>query len=555
MLPLRSRRYQSGGNAEAVTLHARSVIFGMALTIAAAGVGYLAHPSSQQQVIRVGADGTVSAGDAGGSSQTLQDAGAGGGNADVAGTVSGAGAAGSTSGAGSSSSATGGNHSGPAGSHSAAAASGGGSGSTAAQPAAATGQLSSGPLRATDQGVTKDGIKLGFLIANTSELAAAGFKAGVSGDQQKVIKAWIDEINRGGGVLGRKLSYVTANFDVLSVDDMQAACKTMTQDDKVFSVITTGGYDSVAQLCIAKENKTPFISTDPEPASWYEQSAPYMWGTFMNKDRLAKNQAKWLAESGYVRPTDKVGVIYHDIPNVAPAVEGSLLPALKANGINPVDVVKLTSDSNQALAQISNAVLDMHQKGVTFVIFQMNLIYKSKFIQEADKQQWKPRYTDSDEYFGCADFVTSAYPSSFDGSECVGTTLSGIKNPQPTAFSKYADGVYKHDYPQGYATEGSSKDAQDAQAVTNYSLGSEIMLWKQAAERAGTQLTRQLWGKAMGMTGTFTQQTIFCSMSFGPGKYDGSDQLSIDKWYANASDGYAADKFHQLPPGCFDNYY
>jgi len=281
-----------------------------------------------------------------------------------------------------------------------------------------------------------------------------------------------------------------------------------------------------------------------------------MWATFMNKDRLAKNQAKWLATYKYLHRDDKVGVIYHDIPNVAPSVEGTLLPALNANGIHPVDVVKLVSDSNQALAQVSNAVLDMRSKGVTFVIFYMNLIYKSKFMQEADKQGWHPRYTDTDEYFGCGDFVTTAYPpSAFDGTQCLGTTLSGIKDPKPTAFTKYADAVYKRTYPQGYATEGSSQSAQDAQAVLNYSLGSEILLWKQAAERAGTQLTRALWGKAMGMTGKWTQQAIFCSVSFGPNKWDGSDELSVAQWHAEASDGFAANKYHQNPPGCFKNYY
>lgn len=404
--------------------------------------------------------------------------------------------------------------------------------------------------------MTPSTVKLGFLIANTDTLAAAGFQAGINGDQSKIITAWTNELNRRGGINGRKVVTYSQTFDVLSVDDMQAACKTMTQDQKVFSVITTGGYDSVAQLCIAKENKTPLISTDPEPASWYPESAPYLWATFQDKDRLALNQARWLATSGYVRRSDRVGVIYHDIPNVAPSVEGSLLPALNRDGIHPVDVVKLASDSNQALSQIQNAVLDMRSKGVTFVIFEMNLIFKTQFMQDAQGQQYFPRYTDSDEYFGCEDFVTATYPpQAFNGTECLGTSLAGILQIPQNAFSHYADAVYQRTYPQGYATNGSSASAQQAQQALNYSLGSEILLWAQAAQRAGPDLTRHGWGTAMGQTGLWTDQIGYCSQTFGPHKWDGSDGLSVDQYHAEASGGYAAQKYHQLPPGCFKNYY
>jgi ABC-type branched-subunit amino acid transport system substrate-binding protein len=566
MLPLRAR--QSG--AIGAGLHTQSVIFGMVLTLIAATLGYLAHTGggaggSQAASAATGVGGANSAG-SNGSGVAGEPTGTGGlggtAGVSVGGATSGGGvsapgaqgAAGNTTGGGSGSSQVATNASLPHGFYPTRAA----NAAAKFNPADKSGQLTSGPLGASDQGVTKNTIKLGFLISNTNELSAAGFKAGLAGNQQEIIKAWVDEINRNGGINGRKLTYYTQNFDVLDVNDMQAACKTMTQDQKVFSVLTTGGYDSVAQLCVAKENRTPLISTDPEPAEWYQQAAPYLWGTFMNKDRLAKNQAKWLASSGYLRRTDKVGVIYHDIPNVAPSVEKSLLPSLHANGINPVDVVKLASDSQQALSQIPNAVLDMQRKGVTFVIFEMNLIFKSQFLQQASKQQYHPRFNDSDEYFGCADFTTSAYDANeYDGTQCLGTTLSGIdvKKWKETPFQKFADSVYKHDYPQGYATEGSDASNQEAQAVLNYGLGSELLMWAQAAMHAGTQLTRRLWGQAMQYTGPWLQQGIYCSLSFKPGKFDGTDKLAVVRYYANASGDYDAKKFHLLAPGCFTNYY
>jgi hypothetical protein len=549
MLPMRSAREAAARGARAAKgLDTRSLIVGACLTLVAASLGYAARGPGGS----TNGSGTASAG-AAGTSGSSGGAGTGTGASGAASGLS-TGSTDLTGQAVGGSSSSGGAFSEGSGGASPASAAGGGSGSGGTSGTVAPNT----PLTASDQGVTPKTIKLGFLIANTSNLAAAGFNVGVNGDQGKVVTAWFNELNRTGGIDGRQLTNYNYTFDVLDTNDMTAGCKTMTQDQKVFSVITTGGYDSTAQLCIAKENKTPLISTDPEPASWYPQSAPYLWATFMNKDRLFLNQAKWLASSGYVRSTDKVGVIYHDIPNVAPSVTGTLLPALARNGIHPTDVVKLASDSNQALAQIQNAVLDMRTKGVTFVIFDMNLIFKTQFMQYAQNQQWFPRYTDTDEYFGCEDFVTTTYPpQAFNGTECLGTTLAGI-NPQHypvTAFTKYADQVYDRTYPQGYSTNGSSEMSQQEQQLTNYELGSEILLWANAAKRAGPNPTRAQWGIQMGRTGAWTEQVGYCSASFGPAKWDGSDELSVDQYHAEASGGWQADKFHQLAPGCFKNWF
>ncbi|GAC1602628.1 MAG: hypothetical protein NVS3B21_30900 [Acidimicrobiales bacterium] len=426
-------------------------------------------------------------------------------------------------------------------------------------------------LTASDRGVTADTVKLGFLVANTNNLSGAGFNVGLAGDQTKIINAWAKAYNDHGGINGRKIITDVASFDVLDVNDMQAQCKKLTVDDKVFAVITTGGYDSVAQLCVAQENKTPLISTDPEPAEWHRQAAPYLWSTFMDKDRVHRNHARWMKESGYVRQgtvpctdpqqancQDRLGLMYHDIPNVAPPVEHSLIPELKRQGIAPLVTSKLVTDSNQALSEINSVVLQMKQAGVTFVVFPVNLIYKTQFMQVAEKQNYFPRYTDSDSYFGCEDFVTATYPTkSWDHTKCLTSTASGLRADQfkSTPFSQYADKVYKDAYPQGYATEGTDPKKQQAQQALNYSLGSEIVLWAQASTRAGAKLTRAGWGAEMGKTGNFADQVLFGNQFFAPGHEDGADKLAVVQFHAEASDGFDAAKFHLVQPGFFNNYY
>ena len=541
MLPISSRALRPGNGD--VTAQGRLLILGMVISLISAGLGYAARGNDAQggnaaQRVDSLSQGN-SVGPGGGGSAPGAPVGSSGSPAlnttDLVPSV--AGGTGPTG-------PDAGGSSNPGGS--AAGTTTGGAGATAAAP-----------RTASDQGVTANAIKLGFLIPNTDQLSSAGFNVGVSGDVPAILAAWTKELNR-LKVNGRTVSVVSQGFSVLDAQDQLAACKTMTQDHKVFSVLTDGGYDSIAQLCIAKENKTPLISTDPEPAQWYRDANPMLWSLFMNKDRIALNNAAWLATHEYLKPTDKVGLIYHDIPTISPTMDQTYLPALRARGINPVSIIKLSSDNAGGLQQLTQAVTTMKAAGVTFVIPVMNLIYKSQFQRNADNQQFKPRYDESDIYFGCSDFTTSTYSKDqFQGTRCLTSTdqdqfYRNVKNP--SAWTIYADQVYKRSVPDGYAAGGASESSQQNQAVLNYTIGTEFMLWYHAAVRAGTNLTRLGWGKAMQQTGPVNQQIGFCSMSFGPGKFDGSDAVSVSEYHFEASNGYKAGTYHNVKH-CFPNSY
>lgn len=421
-------------------------------------------------------------------------------------------------------------------------------------PAPAPAPCQGAALGASDRGVTKDSIKLGILVADLGPLSQAGFDVGVEGDYNQVMDAWTNELARIGGVACRKkITYVIERFDVLSVDDMIAKCKRMTQDHKVFAVLTTGGYDSVAQLCVARDNKTPFLNTEPEPAGWYRESAPYLWNLLMSKDRMHRNHVRYLAESGEITPKTKIGVIYHGIPNVGPSVEDALLPELARAGIKPTQVTKLSSDNQQALAQINQTVVQYQAAGIEYVFMPMNLIFKTQFMQQAEGQNYLPTYTDSDHYFGCFDFVTSTYPEqSWDRTKCVSATLANgvpdlAKYSASHPFGQYAEQVYKRTNPSGYSAGGERDEDQTlAQLATHTTIGSLILAWSQAANRVGPDLTRPAWGASMGQTGVFDKIVSPEPISFGPQKWDGPDHITVVEWHAEAGNGYEERRYHRL---------
>jgi len=432
-----------------------------------------------------------------------------------------------------------------------AAGSGATPGAAPGAPAAAGDRCAGASLGATDQGVTAETVKLGILVPNLNELQVAGFPVGLAGDFDAIVNAWVAEMNR-TGVACRKVEWVKRIFDVVSADDMQRVCREMTQDEKVFSVITPGGYDSVGQLCIAKDAKVPLVNAEPEPAEWYAQAAPYLWTLSTSKDRGHINHVRYLVEKGLLKKSNKIGVIYDGVPHVAPATEKGLLPELKRQGMEPTEVFKLSSDTEQALGQINQVVVDFRLAGVDFVFMPMNLIYKTQFMTAAEQQGYRPQYTESDHNFGCYDFTTATYPArQYDGTYCVTATdiygrpdLEAYADQHP--FARYADEVYARTNKGGYHPDGKGSDGWNTQRALHISLGSMIKAWEQAANRVGPDLTREAWGRAMGQTGDFDQCVCESPLRFEPDKWDGTTTVKGLRWHAEAGPGWKERLYREI---------
>ena len=161
----------------------------------------------------------------------------------------------------------------------------------------------------------------------------------------------------------------------------------------------------------------------------------------------------------------------------------------------------------------------------------MNLIFKTQFMQVAEQQRYEPTYTDSDHYFGCFDFVTETYPAkSWDRTKCVSSLeINGQRPAEPRRladthpYSHYADDVYNRAHKGGYSENGEkSQDDVDVQRALHIGMGSQILLWEQAADRLGSNLTRPGWGAEMGKTGAFDKLPVPHPLTFGPNKWDGT---------------------------------
>lgn len=434
-----------------------------------------------------------------------------------------------------------------------------GPGATASPAAAVAAPTCEGAtLEATDNGVTKDNITISLLQTDLAALNAAGFGlASGTADLVKIATAWANALNAGGGVACRKVTIHNDKTD-LSVDAQLASCKKLTQDDKVFTVISPGGLVAGAP-CITKDNKTPLVAALAAPEYWDREGAPYLWDVLMSQERVLLNHVQWLHDSGSINPKDThVGVVFANEPYGGPSVEGAMIPHLKSLGYK-VRVGKLPYDPEQAAAQMAQVVLDFQQSGVNHVMMPVNIIYKTQFMQQAESQNYFPVYSEDDATVGCQDALTGTYPAkSWDETLCVGAGLlhgapNGLRPAELQAyfkanpFAQLADKVYLTTYKEGYDNGGES-NAEDTltQQGANYLIGSLVSMWAQAANRVGPDLTRAAWGAAMETTGSFDQTVSPTPFSYGKGKWSGPDHIEIVQWHAEASDGYGERLYHRV---------
>lgn len=417
-------------------------------------------------------------------------------------------------------------------------------------------------LTATDRGVHEKTVDVALFTVDLAALTAAGFGLSTgTAEFSEIVNAWEKEINARGGIACRQLNLIHV-VGQLEENDQVAKCRAMSQDMKVFGVLSPGG-NVVGGPCTAIEEKQPIVTALAAPDRWRSEGAPYMWDILMSQEQYMRNQVRWLVESGDVKPgTTKLGIVYADENYSGYSVERAMLPELKRLGMTPTRTAKLPYDSGQAAAQIPQVVVDFQTNDVDTIIMPMNLIYKTQFMQQAQQQNYHPRYRDSDYTVSCQTATTGTYPpAQWDGTKCV--TSGGYSFLAPNGLSpaqlerylatntygKYATKVYNAANPSGYSDDGErDEDDTNAQRAAHMLTGTLLNLMVEAANRVGPNLTKQAWGAEMGRTTNFTKSLSPKPLTFGPREWTGPDYLSVVQWEADASNGYEANSYRSHRP-------
>lgn len=264
-------------------------------------------------------------------------------------------------------------------------------------------------------GVTDKEIYVGLVYQVNGEAlnSAAGANGISTGDSQRNTRIIIDDINRRGGIGGRKLVPVYAKFDATStqtVDQQWAAiCAKFTQDEPRVFAVDGAGVESY-RACIAKAGVLHLNAGLPTlGAAEFARYPGFVELGYPNIDRLAAYHVQPLQAQGYFSPWDtvngrpaaagkaKVGILTYSDRVFSGAVDKYLVPALRRLGYEPqvarISSVNTASDYGEQSAAVKSAQLSFAANGVTHVIpFEANAGLSLFFLANARSQGYYPRY-------------------------------------------------------------------------------------------------------------------------------------------------------------------
>ncbi|HYA67298.1 MAG TPA: ABC transporter substrate-binding protein, partial [Acidimicrobiales bacterium] len=229
-------------------------------------------------------------------------------------------------------------------------------------------------LAAANAGVSAHVIKVGFPVANLQSLATSlGFAGDIEFDEQdKAIRLFVDQINEAGGIHGRRIDPVIANFDPTNEADMRALCKQWTEGaGAVFAVLDgVGTYSGDDELCITQEGHTPMISQWTTVTNWTQEGAPNLWWTGPDDAQILQATVDWGLRAGLLGDGVKVAVIAGDRASDQLALDDYLLPDLARAGVQPMirTIAANPSESATTESEAPLVVQQLEAAGVTSVI-------------------------------------------------------------------------------------------------------------------------------------------------------------------------------------------
>lgn len=302
--------------------------------------------------------------------------------------------------------------------------------------AGSTGQLSGSTGAAGGSGGLGPGVTASTIYIGTVEVrnqSAANSQLGVANanadnpDYRGAYDTAMDDVNAHGGVLGRKLVPVWAEFDTTSSQTIsqqgQAACATWTQDHKVFAFLADVQGGST-QACAEQAHVVDIIPAGDSTPESFQQYPHYIETSGMNLVREGIVTVKGLHTQNYYDPGAKLGIVTWDLPNYHEALDRGYGPTLQSYGVSQaippafIHAPQTYNDLGGMNADINNAVLKFSSQGIDHVMIVdgaagicAGACLGYEFLNQAQSQNYTPRYGFND--YNYADTsVNNLYPAS-----------------------------------------------------------------------------------------------------------------------------------------------
>lgn len=398
----------------------------------------------------------------------------------------------------------------------------------------------------SSRGVSATEINVAFPVSN---LASVASNFGFAGDaeygvQVAAIKTFVNAVNAGGGINGRRINPIIVTYDPTNEADMRALCKQWTEGNPpVFAVIDgVGAWTGDNELCITQEGHTPFIGEWSTVTTWTNAGSPYLWWTGADQASILATLVSWGQSSGLLGGHRKVAVVAGDRTSDQVALDDYLLPDMRRAGL-PAPMVETIPSSVTDTAAVNAAapliVQRLKSAHVQSVIPLMPFNSFFPYLSEETGENYFPKLLLSD-YESSIEvtlgLIPALYEEALDGQEGVTVeTLGGTDAPDNIApVGGYDPGVtacyntWKAHNPPAAPTV--SPYIEEQGPIAGWCQA--IKLFAAAATRAGPDLNRRTFVQAMAATKDFPG-TYSPVLSYGPDKFAGPVEYQVVELHNN----------------------
>lgn len=411
----------------------------------------------------------------------------------------------------------------------------------------ASSSSSSAALTDSFRGVKAGTIKIAFVVVDFQCLEQ--FIDNNQGDDEKIIKVFVDDMNKNGGILGRQIEYVFKKNCPLKQDDVAATCTELTDDEQVFAVLgvydTEPPGDGTNKLCLSKEKETvqinhilkqsviaqaiPGLLLTPGIAA--ERQLDAVLNLLEQEKTLAGKKIALMADqnsqagaeplvkafatsAGLQQGSTAVLTITSEETTAAQAQLDSFIEKWKSEGVNALVTAGLSVSAKQFIEKIKAAIPDMV------------LIADATEVGGQAKDEVLAGVTPNP-YEGM--FAASG-PSAIDNFNSAGTQAC-IKVYEAATSEK----VLSPDE-LGVGESGVGAKKREEVWIGIQDRCSELSMLKQIAEKAGANLTNDTWIAAVNSFGKIElPNTPFASLT--DGKYDADDAFRLVSWDSSIEGG------------------
>jgi len=388
-------------------------------------------------------------------------------------------------------------------------------------------------------GVDATSIRIGVALVDFSTIASATDLTRSNDEQTKAYNAYFDDINKNGGINGRKIVPYYKFYSPLgtAAGGIASVCTSLTQDDKVFAVIGTFvDFSGDAQTCVANQAKRVLITLYLTQAIMDRSPA----GLIVTPSDLPERSAAILVQLLQAQHTlaGKTVAVMGDTTRSS-VVKNTIVPALQKAGVHLGTTALLdigtSGDFTAALTQLDSFMEKWKTEGVDTVFLSGDLAIDKPFVEALKKTFPKLLLlADNTDALSQAQQVQQAgvKPNPFEG-----ILTAGGQTAQESDASKswkYCADIYKAQ------TGQAAPDAERTIKLPNGKIDDAngaisdacemVSMFQSIATKVGPYLNDQNWISTVNSYGNIATGGLGPYASIHAGKYSADDNWRLQEY-------------------------